>query len=48
MKTKSIFLRVSQYEKQQLVEEAARRGMNQSELIRSFIAKLPEPNKKLS
>ncbi|MGB7444681.1 MAG: CopG family transcriptional regulator [Coleofasciculaceae cyanobacterium] len=48
MKTEKIFLRVTEYEKQQLIEEATRRGMNQSELIRSFIAKLPEPNKKPS
>jgi len=43
MKTEKIFLRVTKYEKMQLVQEAARRGMSQSELIRSFIAKLPEP-----
>lgn len=48
MKTEKIFLRVTEYEKQQLVEEAVRRGMTQSELIRSMIARLPEPNKKPS
>lgn len=48
MKTEKIFLRVTEYEKQQLIEEAARRGMTQSELIRSLIARFPEPNKKPS
>jgi hypothetical protein len=44
MKTEKIFLRVAEYEKWQLKEEAARRGMTQSELIRSFIARLPVPS----
>ncbi|MEG4428011.1 MULTISPECIES: plasmid mobilization protein [unclassified Microcoleus] len=48
MKTKKIFLRVTKSEKKQLVDEAARRGMTQSELIRSMIARLPELNKKPS
>ncbi|WP_245555400.1 plasmid mobilization protein [Baaleninema simplex] len=48
MKTEKIFLRVAEYEKRQLVEEAARRGMTQSELIRSLIARFPEPSKKPS
>lgn len=46
MKTEKIFLRVTKYEKQQLVEEAKRRGMTQSELIRSFIARFPAPTEK--
>ena len=48
MKTEKIFLRVTEYEKRQLVEESARRGMTQSELIRSLIARFPSPSKKPS
>jgi len=44
MKDEKIFLRVTAYEKQQLKEEAARRGMTQSELIRSLIARFPAPS----
>ncbi|MEQ8466443.1 plasmid mobilization protein [Coleofasciculus sp. E1-EBD-02] len=40
MKNEKIFLRVTKYEKNQLKQEAAKRGMTQSELIRSFIAQL--------
>ncbi|MEQ9232739.1 plasmid mobilization protein [Coleofasciculus chthonoplastes] len=43
MKNEKIFLRVTKYEKNQLKQEAAKRGMTQSELIRSFIAQLPPP-----
>ena len=48
MKTEQIFLRVTLYEKQQFVEEATRCGMTQSELIRSLIARFPEPKEKPS
>ena len=48
MKTEKIFLRVTEYEKRQLIDEAARRGMTQAELIRSMMARLPEPNQKPS
>lgn len=44
MKTEKIFIRVTKYEKLQLAQEAAKRDMTLSELVRSFIAKLPEPN----
>jgi hypothetical protein len=47
MKNEKIFLRVTAYEKQQLKEEAARRGMTQSELIRSLIARFPSPSSKV-
>ena len=47
MKTEKIFLRVTEYEKRQLKEEAVRRGMTQSEVIRSLIARFPEPSQKL-
>ncbi|MFB8791932.1 MAG: CopG family transcriptional regulator [Potamolinea sp.] len=39
-------IKLTKYEALQLGEEALRRGMNKSELIRSFIAKLPAPNQK--
>ncbi|MFB2879691.1 plasmid mobilization protein [Floridanema aerugineum] len=48
MKTEKIFLRVTAYEKQQLIEESKRRGMTQSELIRSLIARFPAPSQKPS
>lgn len=43
MKDEKVFIRVTKYEKKQLEQEAAKRGMSQSELIRSFIARLPPP-----
>ncbi len=46
MKNEKIFLRVTAYEKQQLKEESERRGMTQSELIKSLIARFPEPSQK--
>jgi len=46
MKTERLMIRVTSFEKQQLNEEAERRGMTQSELIRSLIARLPEPKQK--
>jgi len=48
MKTEKIFIRVSEYEKRQLIEEAARRGMTQSDLLRSLIARFPSPSQKPS
>ena len=47
MKTEKIFLRVTKYEKRQLEEEATRREMTQSELIRSLIARFPAPSSKV-
>ena len=48
MKTDKIYIRVTAYEKQQLQEEADKRGMTISELIRSLIARFPAPCKKPS
>jgi hypothetical protein len=48
MKTEKIFIRLTEYEKRQLETEAEARGMTKSELIRSLIARFPEPNKKPS
>ncbi|WP_424102810.1 plasmid mobilization protein [Moorena producens] len=43
MKNKKLVVRVTDFEKQQLQQEADRRGMTCSELLRSFIARLPTP-----
>ena len=43
MKNRRLDIKVSDYEYNQLNQEAERRGMNKSELIRSLIAKFPEP-----
>lgn len=43
MKDKKIEIRMTEYELRQLEQEAKRRGMNRSELIRSLIARFPEP-----
>ena len=43
MKTKKIEVRLTEYELKQLTQEASRRGMNKSELIRSLIARFPAP-----
>lgn len=43
MKAHRIDIRVTKFELEQLEQEAARRGMTKSELIRSLIAKFPEP-----
>lgn len=44
MKTEKIFVRLTEYEKLQLSQEAAKRGMTKSELIRSLIACFPAPS----
>lgn len=44
MKTETIYIRVTKYEKEQLEQEAARHGMSQSELVRSLIARFPAPS----
>jgi predicted DNA binding CopG/RHH family protein len=44
VKTTRIDIRLTDYEKQQLEEEAVRRGMTKSELIRSLIARFPAPS----
>jgi hypothetical protein len=41
MKTTRIYIRLSDYEKQQLEKAAIKREMNQSDLVRSMIARLP-------
>ncbi|MFP5274298.1 plasmid mobilization protein [Coleofasciculus sp.] len=43
MKTERLDIRLTKYEMQQLKEEATRRGMSKSELIRSLIARLRTP-----
>ncbi len=43
MKDKKLIVRVTDFEKRQLKQEADKRGMTPSELIRSFIARLPVP-----
>ncbi|GET38422.1 hypothetical protein MiSe_31800 [Microseira wollei NIES-4236] len=43
MKTKKVEVRMREYEYNQLRQEAIRRGMTNCELVRSIIAKLPEP-----
>jgi predicted DNA binding CopG/RHH family protein len=43
MKDKKLEIRITEYEVKQLEQEAARRGMTKSELIRSLIARFPEP-----
>ncbi|WP_424100728.1 plasmid mobilization protein [Moorena producens] len=43
MKDKKLIVRVTEFEKKQLRQEADRRGMTPSELVRSFIARLPIP-----
>jgi hypothetical protein len=43
MKNRMLEIRVSEYQMKQLSQEAKRRGVTKSELIHSFIAKLPEP-----
>lgn len=37
-------IRLTDYESRQLGDEAVRRGMSKSELIRSLIARLPAPS----
>ena len=46
MKNIRFEVRLTEYELQQLEEEATRRGMTKSELVRSLIARLPEPLQK--
>lgn len=43
MKTERLDIRLTKYEMQQLEQEADRRGMTKSELIRSLIARFPAP-----
>lgn len=43
MKNKVLEVRLTEYENTQLKQEAARRGMTKSELVRSLIARFPAP-----
>ncbi|HEY9711184.1 MAG TPA: ribbon-helix-helix protein, CopG family [Oculatellaceae cyanobacterium] len=43
MKDKKLEIRITQYEARQLEQEAIRRGMTKSELVRSLIARFPAP-----
>jgi predicted DNA binding CopG/RHH family protein len=45
MKNRRLDIKLTDYELQQLEEEAERRGMNKSELIRSLIARFSAPIK---
>ena len=46
MKNLKLEIRITEYEMDQLTQEAKRRGMTRSELVRSLIAKFPEPAQK--
>ena len=46
MKNIRLEIRLTKYESQQLEEEAIKREMSKSELIRSLIARLPSPSPK--
>ncbi|NEO39138.1 MAG: ribbon-helix-helix protein, CopG family [Moorea sp. SIOASIH] len=41
MKTIKMTIRLTEYEKRKLEQEAEKRGMNQSEVLRSLIARFP-------
>ncbi|NEO80565.1 CopG family transcriptional regulator [Moorena sp. SIO4G3] len=43
MKDKTLMIRLTSFEKRQLKQEADRRGMTSSELLRSLIARFPVP-----
>jgi hypothetical protein len=43
MKNIRLEVRLTEYESRQLEQEAVRRGMTKSELIRSLVARLPAP-----
>ena len=45
MKNRRLDIKLTDYELRQLQEEAMRRGMNMSELLRSLIARFPAPSK---
>jgi predicted DNA binding CopG/RHH family protein len=47
MKNRRLDIKLTDYELQQLKEEAIRRGMTKSELIRSLIARFPPPSSKV-
>ena len=46
MKERRLHIRINEYEYNQLEQEAKRRGMTKSELIRSLIARFPSPTQK--
>ncbi|NEO02136.1 MAG: CopG family transcriptional regulator [Moorea sp. SIO3I7] len=43
MKDKTLMIRLTSFDKKQLKQEAERRGMTPSELLRSLIARFPLP-----
>ena len=47
MKNIRLEIRLTEYEFRQLEDEANRRGMTKSELLRSLIARLPAPSSKV-
>ncbi|HBE18297.1 MAG TPA: CopG family transcriptional regulator [Cyanobacteria bacterium UBA11149] len=44
MKNRRLSIKLTNYELQELKEESERRGMTQSELLRSLIARFPLPS----
>jgi hypothetical protein len=46
MKNIRLGIRLTEYEARHLEEEAIRRGMSKSELVRSLIGRLPDPSNK--
>jgi hypothetical protein len=46
MRDKRLAIRVTEYELLQLEQEAERRGVSSSDVVRAWIAQLAKPNKK--
>ncbi|MEH2053953.1 hypothetical protein [Nostoc sp.] len=46
MKEKRLSIRTTEYELLQLKQEADKRGMTSSDVVRGWIAQLPKPEKK--
>ncbi|MBD1807967.1 ribbon-helix-helix protein, CopG family [Microcoleus sp. FACHB-SPT15] len=43
-RTKKLDIRVSEYEYEQLRQEAEKQGCSMSDLVRKYISKLPKPD----
>jgi predicted DNA binding CopG/RHH family protein len=48
MREKRLVIRVTEYELLQLKQEADKRGVSNSDVVRAWIAKLPKPKKTIS
>ncbi|MBD2499354.1 CopG family transcriptional regulator [Anabaena azotica] len=48
MRDKRLVVRVTEYELLQLQQEADRRGVSSSDVVRAWIAQLPKPKKTTS